>query len=147
MRDSAAAIRVKLSKPRLQPEQQNQLQSTLSNYTAFLTGLSRQLFANLFEGASFVRRVTVLEMLTHLHAVVGFGEEVEGGGRALNIGRDVVCCPGVALVLYDCLEDSYEENRMAALNILKGIYTLKAYSKTFSFKAVLRIRIRDPVPF
>jgi hypothetical protein len=123
MRDSAAAIRVKLSKPRLQPEQQKQLQSTLSDYTAFLTGLSRQLFANLFEGASFVRRVTVLEMLTHLHAVVGFGE---GGGGALNIGRDVVCCPGVALVLYVCLEDSYEENRMAALNILKGIYTLKA---------------------
>jgi hypothetical protein len=118
MRDSAAAIRVKLSKPRLQPEQQNQLISTLSDYTAFLTGLSRQLFANLFEGASFVRRVTVLEMLTHLHAVVGFGE---GGGGALNIGRDVVCCPGVALVLYERLEDSYEENRMAALNILKGI--------------------------
>jgi hypothetical protein len=129
MRDSAAAIRVKLSKPRLQPEQQNQLQSTLSDYTAFLTGLSRQLFANLFEGASFVRRVTVLEMLTHLHAVVGFGGEEEEGGAALNIGREVVC-PGVALVLYDCLEDSYEENRMAALSILKGIYTLKAYSKT-----------------
>ena len=127
MRDSAAAIRVKLSKPRLQPEQQKQLQSTLSDYTAFLTGLSRQLFANLFEGASFVRRVTVLEMLTHLHAVVGFGGEE--GGAVLNIGQEV-CCPGVALVLYDCLEDSYEENRMAALNILKGIYTSKAYSKT-----------------
>jgi hypothetical protein len=139
MRDSAAAISVKLSKPRLQPEQQKQLQSTLSDYTAFLTGLSRQLFANLFEGASFVRRVTMLEMLTHLHAVVGFGGE-EGGGVALNIGRDVVCCPGVALVLYDCLEDSYEENRMAALNILKGIYTLKAYSKTFSFTILFTFR-------
>jgi len=117
MRDGAAAMTVKLSKPKLLPEQQTQLRQTLSDYTSFLTTLSRQLFANLFEGASFVRRVTALEMLTHLHAVVGFGGEE---GSALKIGREVVC-PGVALALFDCLEDSYEENRMAALHILKGM--------------------------
>jgi hypothetical protein len=38
----------------------------------------------------------------------------------LDISGSSVVNAGVASALYNCLEDSYEENRMAALNILKG---------------------------
>ena len=120
LRDGAAALATKLAKPNKkhhQPDSLNQWRQTIADYNQCLASLARQLFANLFEGASFVRRVTVLEMLTHMERVIGFG----GASRGSLIDiRSGVVSPGVALALYECLQDSYEENRMAALAILKG---------------------------
>jgi hypothetical protein len=53
-----------------------------------------------------------------MDTVIGWGQRANKESL-LDITSGVVG-QGMALALYSCLEDSYEENRLAALNILRG---------------------------
>lgn len=112
IRDGALAVQKKLTQERLRPEHP-ELEDVLASYTAFLSSLTVLLVANLFHGANFARRVTVLELLTLIDQIVGFASPPS----CLDIRSAL--SPASCSVLYRCLYDTFEENKQKALNILR----------------------------
>ncbi|XP_023344467.1 thyroid adenoma-associated protein [Eurytemora carolleeae] len=113
LRDGAAACLKKLTQPRLVTEHP-ELEKTVEAYSHFVPNLVRMLFRNLFPGANFARRGTVLQILTEVNLLLSLTTPPSW----CNKGKLLLDSPGCSS-LYSMLEDSYETNKEKALNILR----------------------------
>ena len=92
-----------------------------SRYETFLSQLGQYLFSCFFIGATPIRRSTALELLSML--LNSFIENDESLHLGLICLKQNLCTKENALVLVDCLEDPFEQNKEFALKCLNTFPT------------------------
>jgi len=112
--DGAAAMCKKLTQKKYETDFED-MEATLSFYNTSLQDLVNILFGNLFPGANFPRRASVLEILCCVNTIVGFKT------TAYRLDLSGTITQGTANSLLDCLHDSYDNNKEKALSILKSV--------------------------
>jgi len=112
--DGAAAMCKKLTQKKFEKEFVA-MESTLAFYNTSLQQLMITMFGNLFPCANFVRRATVLEILSCVNTIIGF----KPTANRLDLSGTIT--EGTANSLLECLHDSFENNKEKALSILISI--------------------------
>lgn len=87
------------------------VKSHIQQYNNFVKWFCRYMFECLFPGASFGRRHVALEALNMVNKIIGFDSNVEVAA--------CVWTKSHGQTLLECLKDSYENNKLLALELLK----------------------------
>ncbi|KAJ9590083.1 hypothetical protein L9F63_016803, partial [Diploptera punctata] len=117
LRDSAQAMHRKMCQNKVKKKEtdvDSVGNTVLRSYNTFLLWLLDFSFSNLFPGANFGRRGSSLQILTLCHEIISFDPDEPVW---------ISCSPDVwtssnANVLLECLKDTYENNKLLALNLL-----------------------------
>ena len=112
--DGAAALCKKLTQKKFEKEFQ-QMEKTLSYYNNLLQDFVYSLIDNLYPGANYPRRTTVLDILTSLGNIVGFSHVQN------RLSLTQVMSETVATSLVQSLYDSYEVNKEKSLALLRSL--------------------------
>ena len=111
MNDGAAALCKKLTQNKFEKDHQ-QMEQTLKNYNEMIQSFTLSLLDNLYPGANYQRRTTVLDILTSISSIIGF-QEVQN-----RLDMTVFVTETFANTMLACLDDSYEANKEKALSLL-----------------------------
>ena len=112
--DGAAALCKKLTQKKFEKDFQ-QMEETLKNYNDVVQSFTLSLLENLYPGANYPRRTTVLDILTSISTIIGF----QGINNRLDM--TVFVTEAFANTLLSCLDDSYESNKEKALTLLLSL--------------------------